>query len=414
MTGAWFGDRTSRGSRGGPDLSGVQEAIDGAAQALIDLDTRQNYVDGAIKATVEVTGSPDLGRAWAPIADKAFAASAEYLKATSDYPLLDRYGEPNRNLNVDAARRAFIAAHRSMADAASAIDSFYSRNRERVDEGKRALEALPRLEDEARRAATAATDAAARLAEQNPALLDYRTVVTAMDELSAAMAALNRGGKTGDRQQAAAAVQRAATELGQALQDAPQLAGRAASAVTSLRTRLDSLATRIDRLPAAQSAMWREFTASASADLAQHDKLARAALADARAQFERARGLAGDGDPQSTLDAVAAARAKASEVDRLIDEVTGRLDVLRAARSDPHAAERTTRFAIRDAQRLVVDRGLVAEWGSVLDAQSDRVDRAMSTVTAPHPDYWAMLTELDKVKAFVADVVDRVRQTVRG
>ena len=76
--------------------------------------------------------------------------------------------------------------------------------------------------------------------------------------------------------------------------------------------------------------------------------------------------------------------------------------------------ERRVRFRIRDAQRLVVDTATVAEWGSVLDAQSARVDRAVAALTGPHPDYWALLTEVDAVTTFVADIVARVRAQVAG
>jgi hypothetical protein len=49
---------------------------------------------------------------------------------------------------------------------------------------------------------------------------------------------------------------------------------------------------------------------------------------------------------------------------------------------------------VRDAQRLVVDRGLVREFGPILDAQSVRLQNAQDRLTGVHPDYWLYLTEL--------------------
>ena len=88
--------------------------------------------------------------------------------------------------------------------------------------------------------------------------------------------------------------------------------------------------------------------------------------------------------------------------------MTDRLAALNDAKSDPGGPEKQARFRIRDAQRLVLDRGLVAEWGSVLDAQSRRVDVARQKLVGPHPNYWAYLTELASVTEFVRTVVDQV------
>ncbi len=407
MTSPWFGGGRNRRHT---DLTPARSALDGAAQALIDLDTRQGYVDDAIKAARELGGLDDLARSWKAIAERSFTASAEYLDATAKYPLTDTYGEPNAGLDVEAARRAFIGAHRSMADAAADVDAFYVRHRERIESGKQALAAIPRQIDEARRAANAATDKAASVGERDPKLLDFRSVMTGIDSVSAAMAQLTAGGSLAAQQQSAAGVRSAAAALSQALDEAPQLADRARTSLPSVRTRLDSLATRMQRLPQAQSAMWQEFNQASSADLAQHQHQAEAGLAAARAEFGKAETAVAGGDPETAHDAIAATRAQANAVDRLIDEVTNRLEQLRAVKRDPRAAENPVRFAIRDAQRLVVDRGLAAEWGSVLDAQSARVDRAVAALDGPHPDYWALLSELQAVRAFVTDIVDRVRQ----
>lgn len=415
MTGSWFGGRDGRRGRQ-TDLAPARSALDGAAQALIDLDTRQGYVDDALRAGREFAAdgpghrTTDLDQAWKPIAERSFRASAEYLDATAQYPLTDATGRDNAALDVESARRAFIGAHRSMADAAAAVDAFYSRHRERIEDGKRAMTAVPRQVEQARVAAQTATQRAAEVAGRDATLLDLTSVGTAMDSLSTAVARLDAAGPLRDRQQAAVAVTEAAQAFAAALEDAPHLAERARSAIPSVRTRLDSLDTRIHRLPDALSSLWREFNQASSDDLAQHGRRAEGELADARTQLAEAEKAVAAGDPEKAQAAVTEARRLATDVGRLTDEVTGRLEQLREAKRDPRGLEHPVRFAIRDAQRLVVDRGLAGEWGSVLDAQSTRLDRAVDALTGPHPDYWAMIRELDAVRTFVADVVDRVRR----
>lgn len=414
MTSAWFGGGNSRGS--GPDLDAARSAIDGAAQALLDLDTRQGYVDGALKTAREFAdpmATDDLQRSWRTITERCFAASAAYLDATTKFPLVDSMGRDNRALDVHAARRAFLDAHRAMADASTAVDSFYRANRERIDAAARAAAAVPAQLAAARRAANSVVEKAGEVGTATPSLLDLRTVTGPLDALTGALAKLDAATHPREQQAAALAVTEAAERLSTALDDAPLLAERARSAIPSVRTRLQALETRLERLPAAQSALWREFNQASSADLAQHNHRAEELLQQARVRVTDAEQAIATGDPESAHDAIDGARALAHQVDELIDDVSHRLERLRAIRDEPGKAEAKVRFSIRDAQRLVVDRGLAGEWGSVLDAQSTRVDRAVDALQGVHPDYWSLVKELDAVRDFVGDVVERVRQSAR-
>ena len=68
-------------------------------------------------------------------------------------------------------------------------------------------------------------------------------------------------------------------------------------------------------------------------------------------------------------------------------------------RADPGKLAADARFVLRDAQRLVVDRGLVKRFGPILDAQSVRLQNAQDRLTGVHPDYWLYLSELRGVRA---------------
>jgi hypothetical protein len=56
-----------------------------------------------------------------------------------------------------------------------------------------------------------------------------------------------------------------------------------------------------------------------------------------------------------------------------------------------------------------MQRELVAEWGSVLDAQVDRIDRACAALEGVHPDYWTYMSDLEAIDRFIIGVVDRMR-----
>ena len=78
-------------------------------------------------------------------------------------------------------------------------------------------------------------------------------------------------------------------------------------------------------------------------------------------------------------------------------------------KANPTETENKVRFKLRDAQQLAINRGVVAEWGSVLDAQLARIDRASNALTGTHPDYWSYLQDLDTISDFIAGVIDRMR-----
>lgn len=88
-----------------------------------------------------------------------------------------------------------------------------------------------------------------------------------------------------------------------------------------------------------------------------------------------------------------------------------RLAALRDVRADPARYAADVRFVLRDAQRLVVDRGLVREYGPILDAQSVRLDNAQQRLTGVHPDFWLYLTELRGIRERVREVVAQARRS---
>jgi hypothetical protein len=204
-------------------------------------------------------------------------------------------------------------------------------------------------------------------------------------------------------------VDAAVKTLERALGEAPGREQAAAAAINSVTTRIGATHSRAEKAGPAYSALLREFNAASSADLTNNEKQAMALIGQAEAELARALNAISVHNPELALESTTSARTLLAEAEHDVDAVTNRLSMLRDVRANPAEREKAVRFRLRDAQMLAVGRGLTAEWGSVLDAQIDRIDRIAGALTGRHPDYWAYVTELDAVAAFIAGAVDKIR-----
>ncbi len=380
--------------------------------AFLDLDTRQRFVDEAVRALAQLDSRSPLVRAWEKVEQQCFAASAAYVSVSEQHDL-DRTAVPAGAPPVDlfGATTSYQQVHTTLADAATAVDTFYQRHRGELDQARAAIAATPRIAEEA---AAAAAAARARLRAE-PALAAFRSVRRAEADLTSAVTDLDQGLAAASAQRIRAAATRvhgAAGEIEKALQTAAAAGDRADTTLTSVRTRIDTVQSRLDRLPPVRSALLREFSEPNSVDLVGNVDLAVRELAVGREQWQAAGIAVREHRPEDALELLGGAREHLTTAADACDALTARLTQLRAVRADPSKVERETRFRIRDAQRLVVDRDKVGQWGSVLDAQSRRVDVARERLAGAHPDYWAYVSELASVTAFVRNVVDRVRGEV--
>ena len=185
------------------------------------------------------------------------------------------------------------------------------------------------------------------------------------------------------------------------------------SALRSVATRREAATTKIERIEPALSALRREFSEPCSRDLVDAERMASAAVAAADTALADAERLATSGDWDDAADAVAHARAELGRAEERAQVAADRLTLLREVKTDPTKEAATTRFVLRDAQRLVVDRGQVARFGPILDAQSVRLEHAQERLTGVHPDYWFYLTEMRGIRDRVKDVVEDVRALQR-
>ncbi|MBJ8347814.1 serine/threonine-protein kinase [Antrihabitans sp. YC2-6] len=184
---------------------------------------------------------------------------------------------------------------------------------------------------------------------------------------------------------------------------------RARDAISSVRTRLEAVQTRAERLPPAYSALLREFSAASSEDLAGNDRSSRRQIGEADALLARAAAALAAGDADAALGLTRAVRAHLTAAERHVDAVTARLLLLREVRANPRARLDAARFRIRDAQMLAANLGIAQDWSALLDTQWARIDAIAAALRGPHPNYWAYVSGLDEVVTVVAHAVARMR-----
>lgn len=387
--------------RGTPDAAPDDRALaarNAATQAFLALDDEQRAAATAVDAAEEL-GSADraAGRrlvdAWRQVADLGDHATEAYLGATTDTP-------PGRG-TATADERATAEIER----AREAIRRFRASHARVLDEAAHLVTGLPRAVHEAR---VALVDARAAVTGPGDGHVRSRRAEERLAEAERAAARLDSPGLR-ERRDAVARTLELAREALALAADAPRTASQVRTALSSVATRRAAAQTRTERIPPALSSLRREFSERCSRDLDDAEPRARAALAAADAAVADAERLAVAGDWDDAADRIAAARAELGRAEERADAVTDRLTELREVRADPARQAADTRFVVRDAQRLVVDRGLVAEFGPVLDAQSVRLQNAVDRLDGVHPDYWFYLTELRGIRDRVRQVVERVR-----
>ncbi|MFC4603762.1 hypothetical protein [Rhodococcus kronopolitis] len=385
---------------GGSDNdAGIRHARESMTTAFLTMDARQRIVETAVEASAQLFPEQGIRRGWAPVRDACYAAATAYL-ALSDVTVVT----PPGSAPVSPDRTT-----RQLSDATHALDEFYATHRDHLEHAVSTLEAVPQV---AHQADAAATAVAARLRGPDQGYAGYSSVRAGSDELDAAAAALGAARARHDAKDIRAATSRVLTAvagLQESLGAAPTREHEARTALASVRTRVEAARTRAGGLRAAYSDILREFTMASSLDLTgneqsshRHIEAAAAGLVD----IERA--LSG-GDPDLALEHTERVRTDLAAADHAVDSVTDRLRLLREVRGDPGAKLAAVRFRLKDAQHLAVNTGLAGEWGSVLDAQVDRIDRISGALQGTHPDYWAYITELDAVSEFIAGVVQRMR-----
>lgn len=362
--------------------------------AFLDMDGRQHIAESSVAASNRLFPDKGLHRQWQSVRDGCYEVGGRYVD------LCDAADSGRATVaDLDATTRALI-------DAARLVDEFYNAHRAHLEHAVSLLEAIPQV---AARAQSAA-DAARRSAVGPFAgYSSVRAGVAAVDEASLLLAGAGAQDDIRGVRDAAARLDDAVADLESALTAAPDRERQARNTLASVTTRIAAVRHRARDLGPAYSSILREFNAASSDDLVGNDRESVRLTEQADVLFGQAESALAAGDPDLALEMAARVRATLADAEDLVDAVTDRLRLLREVRADPRAKADAVRFRLRDAQLLAVNSGLAAEWGSALDAQVDRIERAADRLTGTHPDYWAYITELDAVSTFVAGIVQRMR-----
>lgn len=379
----------------------ARRAHDAMVAAFLDMDRRQSVAEAGVAESHELAPERNLLRQWEPIRQTCYRAAEGYLQLA--------HTEPDQEL---ASTADYEQAIRRIGDATRILDEFYENNRGHLEHMSALAQTVPQLAHRVRADAHVALEALQ--APERAPFAHYRSVRAAVEALEIELRSLDSARGTGALRTGAHKVEEATKVLRQALTDAPGRQSEARNTVASVTTRLNAVRTRTEGLPPAFSALLREFNAASSADLSGNAQQAEVLLERAGARLDEARRAADDARPELALDLATEVRIDLAAAEELVDSVTERLAALRAVRKNPEAKVDEVRFRLRDAQLLAVQRDLTAEWGSVLDAQLDRIDRAVDALTGVHPDYWAYVRDLDAVSDFIAGVVDRMRGRADG
>lgn len=386
---------------GEPDRSPPDTSDDAAlTSAFLDADRRFSGIEEDARTLADQDPAALAVRQWPTIVDRYSTATEHYLWVTGSQP------GPR-----PATAHDRLTCTRELTDLISVMDRFRADHEQALTRARGARAGAQQRERAARVAADRATDRLA--APDSVPYLNLRPVINATDRLVAAVhrldAAVDATTGAAARDEAARAVEEAAQEVEAALEQAPHLGESARRAVASAGTRLQAVRNRAADLHGTRSALLREFSSACSADLVDNDRVAAREAEAADRALASADNRLREKAPALAHDQVALAREHLDAADTAVDAVTARLRLLREVKADPAAVAGRTRFALRDAQLLAVQKQQVGAWGSVIDAQHERIERAMTALDRVHPDYWEFLQTLADIDRTLDHAVNRMR-----
>lgn len=316
-------------------------------------------------------------------------------------------------------QRALGAAHRAYADVGPRIAA----HADAMDQVVLDYDAeLTRIGEQVQRGRRLREDAAAQAARVAAAAQELRRSGLDVPELNDVLARTRAAAVAANDWEPATgfpALEQAARELADLADaaeglaaDYPQRIAKARTRRTSLRTALDAVESRLDRMHDDLAVLRREFSIGNWRDLEDDERGVREQVEAARARlhdFDRLVEAGADWTlPLRLLDE---ARAALDAAKTRVDGPGERLERLREVKGDPEALMRRVRFRLRDAQLMVTNGRKPGGQavGQTLDALARRLDGLRSGLQGVHPDYWALLQEAERIQADVQAQVERFR-----
>lgn len=333
----------------------------------------------------------------------------EYLSTLDQHPF-----DPDLDVQaLGAAHRAYAQVGPRLAKQAEAMDQVvldYDAELTRIGQQvQRGRELKDAAADRARRVA----EAASRLRETGLEVPELNGLLARTR--AAAVAAGDWEPSTGFRvlEQAGAELDTLAQQVERLAEEYPQRVAKARTRRSSLRTVVQAVESRLERMPEDLAVLRREFSIGNWRDLEEVERSVEASLTTAReklADFDRLVEAGADWAlPLRLLDEVRTALDAAQSG---VGAPAERLGALRAVKADPEELMRKVRFRLRDAQLLVTTSPKPGgdAVGRELDALGRRLDGLRGRLEGVHPDYWALVREAEAIQDGVRQQVDRFRK----
>lgn len=395
---------------------GASAAKDAAADAFLALDDAHKMTQALVDAYAQVDPGPAAQRVSneiAPLLSASDRAANDYITALDQYDLPLRAAAPSVD-DLGAAHRAFHEIYGRLESARSGLTQFRARHGELQD----------RLTEVNARVQPAISKATQALAGARKAAGEARDAGITSADLDARLARAEQLGQVaagGAFRAGAQAALESANELTQASDEVVETAKRLLSLksegggrLASSRTRLDGIVGRIPQARETLSYLRRTYSLACSDDLDHVPDLASREIELARGLLDQVAGSQRSGDWDAAARQLGEGRDHLATAEDGINSVVERRRDLDGLAEDPAAELERVRFAVRDAQRLVVSAGAKAprSEAGILDTQMARLDTARHTLTGTHPDYWAYLVELRTIRDVTAGVVRRTRAAI--
>ncbi|GAA3237139.1 molecular chaperone DnaJ [Actinocorallia longicatena] len=408
------GDQRRRGrrdARAEQAQTAALQAKEQAAEAFYDMDQAQKYVGGRLTllGDLDLTAADRLRPRFERADATANEAALAYITIVDAHDLDD----VNRAFaEYDAGHRALSGVTETLKRVTAEINQVAAEIQPQLARLESSLDQLPpRLRaaqaalQSAQEAVTAARDAGMRTGE----------VEADLEAVQALLAELNSAGLGGlGLQGAMRRAEEITARAGGVAEEARALAvavQKTRNDLASVRTRVQMVAGRRERVVDAMSVLRRSYAAACWQDLQGAPNAIEQALERSRERIAETDAAAGRQEWREVARSLAAARAELKDAERRAKAVTDRVDDLREAEADPGKPLEQARFAVRDAQRLAVAQpgGAAPRHAQALDALVARLERAPGTLEGGHPDYWAYLKELRSITQQAHDVVEIIR-----
>lgn len=407
-----FGDGHPR-RRWGRDAAAwrARQARDVAVEAFYRMDHAQRQtrvrVDAYTNLDAGTAAAGQVRQQFDAVSARADELAARYIATLDAHPVDDDLSAAQ----FTAAAGALEAISRDLDAAAGGLTAFCDRFAAELSRVEQALEQLAPRAERAQRALADTRAAVAAVRSQGIA------PGAAGDALAAAEAAAEVLAQGAGRLGIAAALRQAdqvqaLADRGRALaEDLPRKQKEISQRLVSLGTRREALGNRAGDVAGQLRVLRRAYVEGCWADLADSEARVVDWFAAADRALDRAARLSQVGDWDAALGFLRDAAGALDDAAGCITAVSTRRATLDEVKADPARRVSEARFAVRDAQRLVMQGRTLppAPWAGQLDALAARLDRAQEPLDRPHPDYWAFLTEIRSVTDATAELVRRFR-----